>query len=312
MPISKNFDLRRKILDRLIAKRVPKYSRQQLFDKLNEILVEDKYPEISMRQFSYDIDQMKLDALRDGGELNYDRRNKQYYYDPESFSLTGIPIQQKDIELLTQAIAILKSINGLRSTRELELIIERLAEKIGVSVKDLEGVIVFDEVPDLKGIEHLNRLLNKIIEKQVIVMHYKPYEGNEISYIFHPYFLKEYNNRWYVIGWNEEEDMIYNVPLDRIVDFEDSYSEYNDTKRVSSTSYFKDIIGLRKNDGKPQKLTYQFQKPRAYYVETKPLHHSQKKVKETENYIQFEINVIPNPELKSLISSFGDDVKSVK
>jgi len=311
MPISKNFDIRRKILDRLIAKRVPTYSRQQLFEKLNDILFDDEYPEISFRQFNYDIDEMKLEALKAGGELKYSRSGKQYYYEPEGFSLTGVPIQQKDIELLTQAIAILKQINGLSSTREIELIIERLAEKIGVQVNDLDDIIVFDMVPDLKGIDHLHTLLNCIIQKQPIVLHYKPFNKDAFSYIFHPYFLKEFNNRWYVFGWNEEYEEIYNVPLDRIVAYEDATVQYDESHRVSIHEYFKDIIGVTRRNAPVEELVYKFKMPRGYYVLTKPLHPSQEVIKQTKDMLIVKISVIPNKELEAVINSFGEDVEAI-
>ncbi len=320
MPEFKNPRERIKYLDQLIISN-KKYSAGEMLDKLNDWMENQEYSPISRRQFMKDIDKMKELASYDGIDMVYSRIDRQYvykrmgedgeYYKDLDYSLSGIPINKQDIELLTQAIAILKEIHGLKKTKELEVIIGRLSEKIGVKVSDLEGVIHFDAVPNLKGIEHLNTLLNKIIAKQVLVMHYQPYDAPEMSYIFHPYFLKEYNNRWYVFGWNEESDAIYNVPLDRIVAYEDDHMPFNEEKRINPDEYFKPVVGVTRNEGKPQKLQYKFKRKRASYVRTKPLHHSQVVMKETDEFVIYQIKVIPNKELEAMILSFGDDVERV-
>lgn len=311
MPISKNFDLRKKILDGLIAKRLPAYSREELFDKLNNTLLDVDYQEISKRQFAYDIEQLKLEAFRLNGELKYNRSTRYYYYEPEDFSITGIPVSNKDIELLTQAIAILKQINGLKTTRELEIIIERLAEKIGVNVSDLDDVILFDNVPGLRGIEHLNGLLNAAIAKTPINISYKAFGKPKSEFTLHPYFLKEYNNRWYIFGLNEKYKEINNIPLDRILAFEEASIGFDNGKNQSPKSYFKDIIGVTRNDTPRETLYFEFKMPRGNYVLTKPLHHSQKEELSTNDKLVVSIKVIPNKELESLIASFGGDCKQI-
>ena len=307
MPVNKNYDLRKKILDRLIMKK--RYGKEELLDELNDQLSADSYPIISMRQLGYDIDAMKTEALKLDGEIIYSRGDKCYYYEPEDFSLTGIPINKDDIQLLTQALAILRQINGLKNSRELESIIERLGEKLGISTEDLGEILVFDNVPGLKGIEHLNGLLKMVIDKQPILLQYQRYADPEPQLLtVHPYFLKEYRGRWYVFGWNDEARKIHNYPLDRIIAFDEAYVEFDDKHRVSCQSWLKDVVGVTRNDGKAQTIEFKLKKPRGYYVETKPIHPSQKKVNENENEMTFKIKVIPNKELDSVLASFGEDL----
>ena len=168
--------------------------------------------------------------------------------------------------------------------------------------------MVFDQVPDLKGIEHLNFLLNKIIEKQPLRLQYQPFQKDIETHIIHPYFLKEYNNRWFLFCLNEERQAIFNYPLDRIINIEEEHIYFNDTKYEPPNLYFRDIIGVTRLPGNPQKIRLKFKKPRAYYVETKPLHPSQRMVEETDMHMVFEIRIIPNREYEATILSFGEDV----
>lgn len=71
---------------------------------------------------------------------------------------------------------------------------------------------------DLKGIQHLSTLYEAIINKQVLEITHQDFKTEEpYSVIFHPYFLKRYNNRWFLLGLNEETCIpIWNLALDRI------------------------------------------------------------------------------------------------
>ncbi|MCK5372269.1 MAG: WYL domain-containing protein, partial [Cyclobacteriaceae bacterium] len=216
MPVSKNFELRKKLLDQYFSGKLSNYTKDEVLVKLNDQLEVDGFLPISKRQLDYDIDAMKELASRDLVELFYDKASRRYRYDKEGYSITGIPVDQKDIEVLTQALAILKQIQGLRQTKELGNIIDRLGDRLGISTNKLEDIIQFDQVPDLKGIEHLNGLLRKVIEKEVIKVNYQPFEKDIEALIIHPYFLREYNNRWFVFGLEEQSGKIFNLPLDRI------------------------------------------------------------------------------------------------
>jgi predicted DNA-binding transcriptional regulator YafY len=307
MPQNKNYDLRKKIIDGLITRK--KFNKEGIFEEVNERLVKDGYGSISWRQLGNDLSAMKTEAYSMGGEIKYSRANGAYYYEPADFSLTGIPVSREDFQVLAQTLAILKQVSGFSKSRELESIIERLGEKLGIETKEIGEVLVFDEVPGLKGIEHLNELLKMVIDKMPILISYQPYTEERPQLVrVHPYFLKEYNGRWYLFGWNEDADAIHNYALDRIQVFEEHYVRFNESKRVTAREWLKDVVGVTRRDGEPELITFTIRKPRAYYVDTKPIHPSQEKVDENKKQMTFTINVIPNKELESVFLSFGEDL----
>ena len=111
MPANQNQEQRIRIIDQLIIG-IQAFSPTELWEKLNDVLVDKGEKEISERQFYKDIAYIKtLCSDRDQVKLAYNNQVKRYRYSDPEYSLTGIPIKKDDINSLTQAIAILKQIN---------------------------------------------------------------------------------------------------------------------------------------------------------------------------------------------------------
>ncbi len=128
--------------------------------------------------------------------------------------------------------------------------------------------------------------------------------------IFHPWYLKQYNNRWFIFGLNESSGVMNNLALDRIECLEETTLEYRENTAIDFSEYFEDIIGLTKLENeKPVKIVLHISPEQAPNITTKPLHASQKQVSKDENGISISIKVIPNFELEKLLLSFGDEVK---
>ena len=144
-------------------------------------------------------------------------------------------------------------------------------------------------------------------------MVYRPFKSDhDIDLVLHPYYLKQYNNRWFLFGLNDKYKSISNMALDRIVSFETITLKYIKNKSINFNEYFEDIIGVTMPDkGKLVKIELLFTNEEAPYVLTKPIHGSQKKKKHDENGLIVSIEVIPNIEFEKLILSFGDKVKVV-
>jgi predicted DNA-binding transcriptional regulator YafY len=121
--------------------------------------------------------------------------------------------------------------------------------------------------------------------------------------------LKQYNNRWFIFGYNElTKNEYWNMALDRIKTVEEAKTEYNEIE-IDWEDYFYDIIGVTKKiEDELQTVKLWFSPSQAPYVITKPIHPTQK-CKNTENGLEVTISVVPNYELEKLILSFGETVK---
>jgi predicted DNA-binding transcriptional regulator YafY len=132
--------------------------------------------------------------------------------------------------------------------------------------------------------------------------------------LFHPYYLKQYNGRWFVFGYDEHTDQIRNLALDRIQEFVKTTKAYRKTDIIwenEEEGYFDDIIGVSKPyEGEIQNIELLFDIDRAPYVETKPIHPSQSSSR-VEKGLIVKLKVIPNFELEQQILSFGESVKVI-
>lgn len=121
--------------------------------------------------------------------------------------------------------------------------------------------------------------------------------------------MKQYNNRWFLFGLNNEYKTISNLALDRIVSFENMKIKYVKNASINFNEYFEDIIGVTMPEkGKLTKIELLFSNDEAPYILTKPIHGSQKKIKHDEKGLLISIDVIPNIELEKLLLSFGENI----
>lgn len=134
------------------------------------------------------------------------------------------------------------------------------------------------------------------------------------SIILHPYILKQYNNRWFVLGLNESKSIAtWIMALDRIQDIKELESKYIELDVDWEDDYFYDIIGVSRNEDEVIELELEFDQNLAPYIQTKPIHPTQSKGKPQNNgSVRVTIKVIPNYELERLILSFGERVSVVR
>ena len=134
------------------------------------------------------------------------------------------------------------------------------------------------------------------------------------SFIFYPYALKEFNNRWFVIGRRAGNDAIMNLALDRTL----SFIEYPDIDFVPQGNFdpeiwYRDIIGVtRNNNDVIYPVRFTANAANSPYIRTKPMHSSQKTIEEFEDgSATFEIKVVINRELVRLLLGFGRGLKVI-
>ena len=190
--------------------------------------------------------------------------------------------------------------------------------------RDAEAGNVFvDGAHDLrlKNIRLLPILYKAISEQTVIKFDYKPYDKDSIKVIFHPQYLKEYNDRWFVLGQVADETLeVKTYPIDRIIS---DIEVVNDIVYVPAPvgfykEYFKDIIGVRHTKNR-KAFDIVIRTHSAYHhglVTTKPFHHSQEElvpygIHEDGEYGEVCIHVEPTIELVGRIVSLGANLEVV-
>jgi predicted DNA-binding transcriptional regulator YafY len=128
--------------------------------------------------------------------------------------------------------------------------------------------------------------------------------------VFYPYLLKEYRNRWFLLGSNKKGKATMILALDRIEQFKELNTEKYHKAEFDVSTYFNDVIGVSKMPSQTtQTVVLKIIKEHAPYIITKPMHPSQKILKEDSEGTIFSIEVIWNFELEREILGFGEQIK---
>ncbi len=313
MATNKHAIIRYQTLDNCFRNTGRRYFIEDLMQACSEAI--EKYTgfevKISRRQIFGDITFMKEN---EGYLIELDDRCKDgkrvyYRYKDVNFSILNQPMNIKEEQQLREAILTLSRFKGMPQFDWVEELAMKLETKL--NLKDVTSkVIEFDENKYLVGKNYISDLYEAILSKQVLNIQYKSFKVDvPIEIVFHPYYLKQYNNRWFVFGRNQIYNSIQNLSLDRIITIEEAQIEYIENDLVDFSEYFEDIIGVSIEQSPIQKVVLKVEKSLLPYIQTKPLHESQFIKPFDENYELVVIKVMPNYELESLILSFGERVE---
>ena len=233
-------------------------------------------------------------------------RKVYYYYSDVNFSINNQPLTESEALELKETLITLNRFKGLPQFEWIENITTRLEASFQFGEQANE-IIEFDQNEFLKGKEFINTLYHAIINKTVLLVTYESFKSELNTIIeFHPYYLKEYNNRWFSFGKNPNFDNITNLALDRIINIEISDKQYAET-RIDFKEYFEDIIGVTFDENQtPIEVTIRIEKSLWPYIKTKPLHGSQKFKQEQQDHIDISLQLIPNYELESMLLQYGE------
>jgi predicted DNA-binding transcriptional regulator YafY len=246
-------------------------------------------------------------------EHNREGHKVYYRYADKSFSINNQPLNETEENQLKEALLTLSRFKGMPQFEWVDEISARLDSGLGLS-DNADKIIEFDQNNYLKGLEHITPIYNSILYKRAINIEYKSFKQDATqSIIFHPYFLKQYNNRWYVFGKNDISQFIINLALDRITTIQEGRMTYIPNKSIDFNEYFEDIVGVSlSNEGTVQNIVMQVSNDLVPYIKTKPIHGSQKVKEHGASHTLFSLDLIPNYELESLILSYGEGMEVLK
>jgi predicted DNA-binding transcriptional regulator YafY len=172
--------------------------------------------------------------------------------------------------------------------------------------------IDFEKIPDSWGNNFLGPLINYIRNKQTIEIYYHPFYEDKPYFIHvHPYLLKEYRFRWYLIGLNDQKKELRTYGLDRIWEIKKIDKPFI-PMNFNAGEYFKNSYGIISPTGIPPRIKIEVKKPQAQYLITQPLHQSQNIELEDENKVLFTFHLHPTYEFKSMLMGLGSDAKIIE
>lgn len=308
--------IRYKVIDNCLKNNYRKWTLEDIMDSVSDALYEYEGIEsgVSKRTIQQDIQIMRSDKIGYNAPIEvYDK--KYYKYSDKHYSITNLPITSNDLEKMNEAVLMLKQFSGFNYFDDLGEVITKLESKVHSSKNIGKSYVQFEKNELLKGLKYIEPIHKAIIEKKGILVEYKSFRAkNSSQFILIPYLLKEYRNRWFVLGVNKKRPNTFLISaLDRIQDIEilsiDQYIEI-DYKIVSN--YFENVIGVTKSlNQRPNKIILKIDNENSPYVITKPFHKSQVVLKKEDDGVTIKLEVVWNFELEREILGFGENIEVV-
>lgn len=313
MPTNKHATIRYHALDRCFSNFGRRYFIDDLIEACNAALYEFVGIEdgVKRRQIFDDIRFMESEQ---GWSIPLERHKegKRFYYryEDRNFSIKNKGINPSEAEQLKESLSILSRFKGLPQFDWVEEMLVRLEDVFHLKGKSTTAVS-FEQNPFLKGLEFFSLLFNAIQNRTALQVSYKSYKEEETRhFVFHPWHLKQYNNRWFAFGWNDTSETLSNLAIDRILKAEQTAIPYKENKETDFDEYFDDVVGVTVDPSLPiEKVVLKITHDLWPYIESKPIHGSQKPPRITEEAVFVEIRVQINYELRSLLFSFMDEVE---
>lgn len=312
MPKTKNAIIRYQALDKCLRNPGKNYSITDLVNECNTALkdIDSSSTGVKKRQVYDDLKFMRDSKGYDAPITNFKNGRVVYYhYEDRNFTINNQPLNELEAQQLKESLITLSRFSGLPQFEWVEDMKLRLDQFF--KFESQEHIIEFDSNPYLQGREHIGNLYASISNHKVLEVTYHSfkYESSQ-EVIIHPYFLKEYNNRWFLFGLKDQSDFIISLALDRILDVKERNIDFMQNTQVDFDEYFEDVIGVSVNANEVvQKIILKVDSDLWPYIQTKPLHGSQKIVEQGNDFSIISIEVKRNYELESLLLSFGDKIE---
>ena len=267
---------------------------------------------VSIRTLYYDFEIMREPPPR-GFNAPIECKHGWFQYTEKGFSIFGPPIEEIDRKLVSRAITILEQMQYLPLVRELIAFLKDVAGTAEEEDAKPSKRLLFEQQWLASGLDKMDVIQKAVEQKKPLAIQYLPfYEDLPLSMELHPYLIKEYRNRWYVIGWEKTAGKIYHMALDRMVSAEIKPTHFiTPPDHFNPATWFSDVIGVTiPEDTGIQKITFSVSPDSAPYIRTKPLHPSQQlEDKRPDGTMVFSLEVIPNFELEMVLLGYGENLE---
>ena len=175
--------------------------------------------------------------------------------------------------------------------------------------RKLKERVLLEDMPS--GRNFLEDIIKAMRDNHAIVISYYSYNTEKYyEFEIHPYFVKAFKKRWYVIAYSPGTDDIRCYALDRMEDVTISEEVFKMPEDLDPVEYFKDCFGIINNkDSEVQKVVLKVDAFQSNYIRNLPLHESQKEAERTEEYSIFEYHMKPEFDFEQEIFSNMDTME---
>ncbi len=170
--------------------------------------------------------------------------------------------------------------------------------------RDMRDRIIFEEIPSSQ--RWLTAIVNAMRDNKTIEMTYQSFNRAEpTSFEAHPWCLKLFKQRWYLLARSEayKEPRIY--ALDRIRAVSETQNALKIPKKFKADEFFSHYFGIIVDDCQPETIQLKVEASQVKYYKSLPLHSSQREISSTDEYTIFEYKLVPTFDFEQEVLSKG-------
>ncbi|MDE6022290.1 MAG: WYL domain-containing protein, partial [Muribaculaceae bacterium] len=312
MPLNRATLIRISTIDKCLRNHYRRWTINDLIDACTDALAEfeGRSNPVSRRTFQNDLALMRSDRLGYNAPIVV-RENKYYEYEDPDFSITHLPLNEEGLSALNSALDVLRQLQGFPQLASSIDTISKLNEQISRHTGCNAPAMDLEHVPGYKGMQFIGTIYDAVRKQQTLIIEYQSFKAQQAdSFVVYPYLLKEYRNRWFLVGEKalNKSPQVNIYALDRIHSVSiDKNNKFKKCRTFDPEHYFDDTIGVtRLISDKPRRVVIKIDRQQAPYVESKPFHKSQKvELRFRDGSIQISLKVVINNELERLILGYG-------
>ena len=203
MPVNRNALLRYKTIDHCLCNRYRKWTLDDLIGACADIQL--------------DIQTMRSDRLGYNAPIVV-IDNKYYTYSDPDYSILHSPLTERDMTELTEAVGVMKQMTVFPAMAGVSDLVSRMEEQVNMAAGNREPFILMERNDRLRGLEYVSVIYDALRNRCAQQMTYQSFKAQQpTTFVFYPYVLKEYNNRWFVLGKRKSKSRFMSIlALDRI------------------------------------------------------------------------------------------------
>jgi hypothetical protein len=164
------------------------------------------------------------------------------------------------------------------------------------------------------GTENLYNIIKAIHNKTLLTFTYQKFNAEEpfIERTVEPYGVKEFRNWWFLLGKDLKDNKLKNFGFDRMSNLKYSSRTFTKDPNFSISEYYKHSFGITVPENRtPEEIILIVTGEEINYIKTKPLHHSQKIIKEEKDRLKMSLFVYITWELVAELRGKGNYIKVI-
>ena len=162
-----------------------------------------------------------------------------------------------------------------------------------LALKHREKILLSDAPT---GVEYVQTILEAIDKKHGIECDYYSYNKKSVKHqTLIPYFLRTWENRWYLVAEPDNHHHGQAVfALERMDNIRLTEEKMLPSKKITPEEYFDGCFGVNHSDDqKPERILIKVYSTQVEYIKKLPIHESQKEIEATDEWSIFEYRIIP-------------------